>query len=73
MSVTYIDAIHQALDELLAEDPDVFLLGEDIAGTFGGAFKATKGLDAKYPGRVLNAPLPRMPLPAWAWVLPWAA
>ena len=37
MSVTYIDAIHQALDELLAEDPDVFLLGEDIAGTFGGA------------------------------------
>ena len=57
MSVTYIDAIHQALDELLAEDPDVFLLGEDIAGTFGGAFKATKGLDAKYPGRVLNAPI----------------
>ena len=57
MSVTYIDAIHQALDELLAEDPDVFLLGEDIAGKFGGAFKATKGLDAKYPGRVLNAPI----------------
>ncbi|MBR5888532.1 MAG: alpha-ketoacid dehydrogenase subunit beta [Akkermansia sp.] len=57
MSVTYIDAIHQALDELLAEAPDVFLLGEDIAGTFGGAFKATKGLDAKYPGRVLNAPI----------------
>lgn len=57
MSVTYIDAIHQALDELLAEDPDVFLLGEDIAGTFGGAFKATKGLDARYPGRVLNAPI----------------
>ena len=57
MSVTYIDAIHQALDELLAEDPDVFLLGEDIAGQFGGAFKATKGLDAKYPGRVLNAPI----------------
>ena len=57
MSVTYIDAIHQAMDELLAEDPAVFLLGEDIAGSFGGAFKATKGLDAKYPGRVLNAPI----------------
>ena len=57
MSVTYIDAIHQALDELLAEDPDVFLMGEDIAGKFGGAFKATKGLDAKYPGRVMNAPI----------------
>ena len=57
MSVTYIDAIHQALDELLAEDPAVFLMGEDIAGKFGGAFKATKGLDAKYPGRVMNAPI----------------
>ena len=57
MSVTYIDAIHQAMAELLAEDPTVFLYGEDIAGTFGGAFKATKGLAARFPGRVLNAPI----------------
>lgn len=57
MSVTYIDAIHQALAELLEEDPKVFLLGEDIAGSFGGAFKATKGLAERFPGRVLNAPI----------------
>ncbi|MBQ4594597.1 MAG: alpha-ketoacid dehydrogenase subunit beta [Akkermansia sp.] len=57
MSVTYIDAIHQAMAELLEEDERVFLYGEDIAGSFGGAFKATKGLADRFPGRVLNAPI----------------
>ena len=57
MSVTYIDAIHHALEELLQEDDRVFLFGEDIAGTFGGAFKATKGLAEEFPERVLNAPI----------------
>lgn len=57
MSVTYIDAIHQAMAELLEEDPSVFLYGEDIAGSFGGAFKATKGLAERFPGRVMNAPI----------------
>ncbi len=57
MSVTYIDAIHQAMNELLAEDPKVFIYGQDIAGTFGGAFKATKGLDEQFPNRVRNAPI----------------
>ena len=57
MSVTYIDAIHQAMAELLAEDEKVFLYGEDIAGKFGGAFKATKGLAEQFPGRVINSPI----------------
>ena len=57
MNVTYIDAIHRALEDLLAEDERVFLYGEDIAGYFGGAFKATKGLAERYPGRVMNAPI----------------
>lgn len=57
MSVTYIDAIHQAMAELLEEDPSVFIYGQDIAGSFGGAFKATKGLADKYPERVRNAPI----------------
>lgn len=57
MSVTYIDALHRAMEELLEEDERVFLYGEDIGGSFGGAFKATKGLAAKFPGRVLNTPI----------------
>ncbi|MGJ8678337.1 MAG: alpha-ketoacid dehydrogenase subunit beta [Akkermansiaceae bacterium] len=54
--VTYIDAIHAALNKSLADDPSVFLYGQDI-GKFGGAFKATKGLQDLYPGRVLDAPI----------------
>lgn len=56
MSVTYIDAIHRAQRELLAEHEEVFLYGQDI-GAFGGAFKATKGLQAEFPGRVLDSPI----------------
>ncbi len=54
--VTYIDGIHAALNKALADDPSVFLYGQDI-GKFGGAFKATKGLQDLYPGRVLDAPI----------------
>lgn len=54
--VTYIDAIHAALSDAMEQDPRVFLYGQDI-GKFGGAFKATKGLQEKYPDRVLDAPI----------------
>lgn len=54
--VTYIDAIHAALEKALESDPDVFLYGQDI-GKFGGAFKATKGLYEKFPDRVIDAPI----------------
>ena len=55
--VTYVDAISQALDEEMTRDERVFLMGEDI-GTYGGAFKVTKGLLQKYgEWRVLDTPL----------------
>lgn len=56
MSVTYIDAIHRAQLDLLESRDDVFLYGQDI-GAFGGAFKATKGLQEKFPDRVLDSPV----------------
>ena len=56
MSVTYIDAIREAQETLLRQDPRVFLYGQDIA-TFGGAFKATKGLAEMFPGRVFDSPI----------------
>jgi 2-oxoisovalerate dehydrogenase E1 component beta subunit len=56
-NVTYIEAITQALDEEMARDPRVFLLGEDI-GLYGGVFKATKGLQEKYGAlRVIDTPI----------------
>jgi len=56
MSVTYIDAIRDAQYELLRDDPEVFLYGQDI-GKFGGAFKATKGLQEEFGERVKDAPI----------------
>lgn len=56
MSLTYIDAIHQAQAELLRDHEEVFLYGQDI-GKFGGAFKATKGFQDKFPERVLDSPI----------------
>jgi pyruvate dehydrogenase E1 component beta subunit/2-oxoisovalerate dehydrogenase E1 component beta subunit len=55
-SITYLQAIREAQAKALADFPDVFLYGQDIAA-FGGAFKATKALADEFPGRVLDAPI----------------
>ena len=54
--ITYLEAIRAAQERALADDPRVFIYGQDI-GTFGGAFKATKGLAKSFPGRVLDSPI----------------
>lgn len=56
-TVTYLQAINEALDEALAQDEQVFLLGEDI-GVYGGGFGATSGLQEKYgKQRVRDTPI----------------
>lgn len=55
--VTMLEAIREALFEEFERDPAVVALGEDI-GVFGGAFKATEGLLAKFgPERVIDTPI----------------
>ena len=49
--------LNQALHDLLADDPNLYLLGEDIADPYGGAFKVTKGLTTRFPDRVMTTPL----------------
>ena len=56
MSITYLEAIQAAQDRALAENESVYIYGQDV-GAFGGAFKATKNLAEKYPGRVIDAPI----------------
>jgi 2-oxoisovalerate dehydrogenase E1 component len=52
-----VDAVREALDQAMDRDPNLVLMGQDIAG-YGGVFKATEGLLDKYgPGRVRNTPL----------------
>jgi 2-oxoisovalerate dehydrogenase E1 component beta subunit len=57
-TLTYIAAISEALREEMRRDPNVLLMGEDIAGSFGGAFKVTKDFEAEFGARrVINTPL----------------
>jgi pyruvate dehydrogenase E1 component beta subunit/2-oxoisovalerate dehydrogenase E1 component beta subunit len=57
VTTSYVEAIRAALGDALRVDPRVFIYGQDIAGSFGGAFKATKGLSELHPERVINAPI----------------
>jgi 2-oxoisovalerate dehydrogenase E1 component len=49
--------IHEALHDNMASDHRLFLLGEDITGPYGGAFKVTRDLSSQFPGRVRNTPI----------------
>ena len=59
-------AINEALDLEMRRYPTVIVMGEDIVGgagapgeedAWGGVLGVTKGLHAKYPGRLLDTPL----------------
>jgi pyruvate/2-oxoglutarate/acetoin dehydrogenase E1 component len=55
--VTMLEAIREALWEEMERDERVFLLGEDI-GAYGGAFKVTDGMQARFGElRVLDTPI----------------
>ena len=55
--MTMLEAIREALFEEMERDPTVVALGEDI-GVYGGAFKVTEGLLAKFgPERVMDTPI----------------
>ncbi|MCL4117233.1 UNVERIFIED_CONTAM: hypothetical protein GTU68_009324 [Idotea baltica] len=56
MAITYLEAIREAQSKALAENESVYIYGQDVA-EFGGAFKATKGLSEKFPGRVIDSPI----------------
>ncbi|MEU1812484.1 2-oxo acid dehydrogenase subunit E2 [Micromonospora aurantiaca (nom. illeg.)] len=49
--------LNRALHALFAADERAWLLGEDVADPYGGAFKVTQGLSTAYPDRVLSTPL----------------
>ncbi|HVR31880.1 MAG TPA: alpha-ketoacid dehydrogenase subunit beta [Acidimicrobiia bacterium] len=56
--LTYLEAIAEAIAQEMKRDPDVLVLGEDVGGDFGGAFKVTRGLAERFGDeRVLNTPI----------------
>jgi pyruvate dehydrogenase E1 component beta subunit len=49
--ISYTQAINEALDEEMARDPTVFIMGEDIGEHWGGPFGQFRGLYEKYGAR----------------------
>ena len=55
--LTYVKAFNEGLFQIMAEDPDVFLIGEDVAG-YGGVFHMFDGLLTEYgEARVKDTPI----------------
>ncbi len=51
------EALRQAMDEEMARDSRVFIIGEEVA-EYNGAYKVTKGMLAKWgPERVVDTPI----------------
>ncbi len=55
--ITYRQALNEALAEELARDPDVFLMGEEVA-EYNGAYKVSQGLLDRFgPERIIDTPI----------------
>ena len=55
--MTMVQALRSAMDVMLERDPNVVIYGQDV-GYFGGVFRCTEGLQAKYGStRVFDAPI----------------
>jgi pyruvate dehydrogenase E1 component beta subunit len=56
-TLTYRDALNQALREEMQRDSDVFLIGEEV-GLYQGAYKVSRGLLEEFgPRRVVDTPI----------------
>jgi len=55
--ITFREALRAAIDEEMARDDSVLLLGEEV-GQYNGAYKVSQGLLEKYgPDRVIDTPI----------------
>jgi acetoin:2,6-dichlorophenolindophenol oxidoreductase subunit beta len=55
--LTYVKAFNEGMHQVMAEDPDVFLVGEDVAG-YGGVFHMFDGLLTEFGAtRVVDTPI----------------
>ena len=64
--ITYQQAVNEALDQEMARDESVVIMGEDVVGGFGadgemdawgGVLGITKGLYGKYGDRIMDTPI----------------
>ncbi|MEM7468619.1 MAG: alpha-ketoacid dehydrogenase subunit beta [Pseudomonadota bacterium] len=65
-NILYQDAINEALDQEMARDESIIVMGEDVVGgtgsdgemdAWGGVLGVTKGLYGKYGDRIMDTPI----------------
>jgi pyruvate/2-oxoglutarate/acetoin dehydrogenase E1 component len=54
---TVLESLNDSLHQVLAENQDVIILGEDVLDPYGGAFKVTRGLSTAFPQQVITTPV----------------
>lgn len=52
-----VQNLSACLHRLFDEHPEVMLIGEDLVDPYGGAFKVSRGLSSRHPGRILSTPI----------------
>ncbi len=64
--ISFQQAVNEALDQEMARDPTVIIMGEDVVGgtgadgemdAWGGVLGVTKGLYGKYGNRIMDTPI----------------
>ena len=57
VTMTYREAIREAMSEAMRADSRVFLMGEDV-GEYGGCYAVSKGMLEEFGGeRIIDTPL----------------
>jgi 2-oxoisovalerate dehydrogenase E1 component len=51
------EELNSTFHAMMAEDPGVVLVGEDLLDSYGGAFKVSKGLSTRFPQQVVSTPI----------------
>lgn len=55
-TITFGEALREALHEEMERDDTVFVMGEDVI-THGGPYKVTQGIAERFPGRIFETPI----------------
>jgi pyruvate dehydrogenase E1 component beta subunit len=55
-TLTFSEALREALHEEMERDETIFVIGEDVI-THGGPYKVTDGIAERFPGRIFETPI----------------
>jgi len=53
----FVKKLNHVFNDIMENNPQVYMIGEDISDPYGGAFKVTKGLSTQFPDRIVSTPI----------------